>query len=97
MRHVEKPMITQEMIYHHTEEPVDTNSEMSFLKLSETASNQLKQPNDDLFTLINTRINTMQRHSTHRLTQVQNNLVSLHHTVTNKRGGAPMCLIEENK
>ena len=34
IRPLEKPFITQEIIYNHKEEPLDTNSDMSFLKLS---------------------------------------------------------------
>jgi hypothetical protein len=40
MRPIEKPFITQEIIYNHREEPVDTNSELSFLKLTEHMSKQ---------------------------------------------------------
>ncbi len=34
MRPIEKPIILQEILFNHKEEAVDSNSELSFLKLS---------------------------------------------------------------
>jgi hypothetical protein len=46
MRPVEKPFITQEVLYNHREQFVDSNSEASFLKFSENSSKELKVCND---------------------------------------------------
>lgn len=46
-RPIEKPLIIQEIIYNHCEERVDSNSELSFLKLSSKASKEMSSPPDD--------------------------------------------------
>ena len=53
-RPLDKPIITQELVFNHREEPVDTNSEFSFLKLSEQTSKQYSET--DPFAAIEMRI-----------------------------------------
>lgn len=78
MRPAEKPFITTEIIYNHRQEHADTNSEMSFLKLSENTSKQLNSPcHLDHFHALDQHIGRLQQRSALRLSEVKKELYFL--------------------
>jgi len=66
MRPIEKPFITHEIYYNHREEPVDSNSEASFLRISENSSKQLNVDRDP-FTALENKLFSVQQRSALRL------------------------------